>query len=124
MTPADRARLIKLLGMLGSEHDGERAAAASAVVALVRRLGLTWDGLVVASAAGWSTQPAFDAEAEARKSAWMRAQMDGMMNADQAQRQNYAQQQYDPRKHPMGPPPSAQESHNQTLWDSIFGGKR
>ena len=27
MTPADRERLAKLLGMLGSHHDGERAAA-------------------------------------------------------------------------------------------------
>jgi hypothetical protein len=39
--------LTKLLGMLGSEHDGERAAAGLKVDQLVRGLGLTWGDLIV-----------------------------------------------------------------------------
>jgi hypothetical protein len=39
---ADRTRLVKLLGMCGSEHAGERAAAAAAADRLLRERGLTW----------------------------------------------------------------------------------
>ena len=40
--PLDRARLEKLLGLLGSPHDGEALAAARKADALVRAAGLTW----------------------------------------------------------------------------------
>ena len=39
-------RLVKLLGMLGSPHDGERAAAGAKADALIRSRGLTWDDVV------------------------------------------------------------------------------
>jgi len=42
MTPADRTRLCKLLGMLGSDHPGERDNAARAAHALIQKLGITW----------------------------------------------------------------------------------
>lgn len=42
----DRERLCKLLGMLGSAHDGEIAAAGRADDALVRRAGLTWAAII------------------------------------------------------------------------------
>jgi hypothetical protein len=38
----DRGRLAKLLGMLGSEHDGEALAAARQVERLRTEAGLTW----------------------------------------------------------------------------------
>lgn len=38
----DLDRLAKLLGMLGSEHEGERASAALMADKLVRERGLTW----------------------------------------------------------------------------------
>lgn len=38
----DRDKLARVLGMLGSAHDGEIAAAARAADALVRQSGLTW----------------------------------------------------------------------------------
>jgi hypothetical protein len=38
----DRERLGKLLGMLGSDHDGEVAAAGRAAHRLIREAGLTW----------------------------------------------------------------------------------
>lgn len=41
-----RARLIALLGMLGSEHAGERDAAALQAEALRKRLGMSWEEMV------------------------------------------------------------------------------
>ncbi len=40
------AGLIKLLGMLGPDHAGERDAAALAIVRLRRRTGVTWAELL------------------------------------------------------------------------------
>jgi hypothetical protein len=42
----DRERLTKLLGMLGSDHDGEIAAAGRAADRLVRGAGLRWPDIV------------------------------------------------------------------------------
>jgi hypothetical protein len=42
LSPADRAKLIGILGMLGSDHDGERANAARMADRLLRQHGLTW----------------------------------------------------------------------------------
>jgi hypothetical protein len=39
-------RLIKLLGMTGSKHDGERAAAGLKANELLRRCGLRWDDVI------------------------------------------------------------------------------
>src|SRR3546814_9317382 len=43
---ADLDRLGKFLGMLGSDHMGERAAAALKADALVKNAGATWTGLI------------------------------------------------------------------------------
>jgi hypothetical protein len=43
----ERSKLIGALGMLGSEHDGERANAAAAVEHIRRKLGLSWSMLIV-----------------------------------------------------------------------------
>jgi hypothetical protein len=42
----DRARLVKLLGMLGSDHDGEVLNAARHIEAMVRASGSDWDRLL------------------------------------------------------------------------------
>jgi len=42
----DRERLAKLLGMLGSAHDGEVIAAARQAERLRQGAGLTWDDIV------------------------------------------------------------------------------
>jgi hypothetical protein len=42
-----RPKLIKALGMLGSEHSGERASAAYVVEALRHTLGRGWDEIIV-----------------------------------------------------------------------------
>jgi hypothetical protein len=46
LTPSDRTRLVKLLGMLGSAHDGERASAGLLATRLLRDRGLSWDDLL------------------------------------------------------------------------------
>jgi hypothetical protein len=47
MTALDRGRLAKLLGMLGSDHDGEVVAAAKQAERLRRKAGITWAEIVV-----------------------------------------------------------------------------
>jgi len=42
-------RLVKILGLLGSSHAGERASAAAKADALVRGAGLTWKDVVMPS---------------------------------------------------------------------------
>ena len=42
LTQPDRIRLVKLLGMLGSDHTGERDAAAFAIERLRRERGMSW----------------------------------------------------------------------------------
>jgi hypothetical protein len=46
LEPATADRLAKILGMLGSDHDGERAAAAAKADQLIRGLGLTWRDVI------------------------------------------------------------------------------
>lgn len=48
LDPAAADRLRKLCGMLGSEHDGERATAAAKADEFVRSLGLTWADVIAA----------------------------------------------------------------------------
>ena len=49
LPPADRALLIKLLGMLGSDHAGERANAGKLASALLARHKTTWSQLLDAT---------------------------------------------------------------------------
>jgi hypothetical protein len=50
LPPALADKLVKVLGMLGSAHDGEIAAAGRRATAMVKGAGLTW-GEVIAPAA-------------------------------------------------------------------------
>jgi len=40
--PLDKRKLVMVLGMLGSAHDGEIAAAGRSAAKMVREAGLTW----------------------------------------------------------------------------------
>lgn len=44
---SDRVKLIGILGRLGSDFDGERAAAGLLASKLIRDRGLTWDVVVI-----------------------------------------------------------------------------
>ena len=46
MTSADLSKLNRILGMLGSDNPGERAAAALAADRLVRKIGTNWWALL------------------------------------------------------------------------------
>lgn len=46
LSAADADKLTKILGMLGSEHPGERAAAAAKADRLVRAAGATWGDII------------------------------------------------------------------------------
>lgn len=47
MTPVEtERRLRRLCGMMGSDHDGERANAAALADRLIRDSGLTWDAVI------------------------------------------------------------------------------
>jgi hypothetical protein len=49
--PSDIAsKLVKVLGMLGSAHDGEVAAAGRRADAMVKAAGLSWDDVIVPAA--------------------------------------------------------------------------
>jgi hypothetical protein len=46
VTGAERARLARILGMLGSDYAGERASAGLQAEAFRKRHGLTWEGML------------------------------------------------------------------------------
>jgi hypothetical protein len=46
----DRRKLIRFLGMLGSEHDGEIANAARMALRLIKDRGFTWDQILAPAA--------------------------------------------------------------------------
>jgi len=50
LSPDLAAKLAKILGMLGSDYDGEIAAAGRRANAMVKRAGLTWDEVITSSA--------------------------------------------------------------------------
>jgi hypothetical protein len=52
MMEADRDKLVKILRMFGSNHDGEVAAAARRAHQLVKSRSLDWDDLIIAIGGG------------------------------------------------------------------------
>ncbi|SHJ73026.1 hypothetical protein SAMN02745194_03214 [Roseomonas rosea] len=56
MRAADAARLARVLALLGSDFEGERASAALAADRLLKRLGLSWPELI--AGAGGARKPA------------------------------------------------------------------
>jgi hypothetical protein len=64
-------RLAKILGLLGSDHSGERDAAAQAADKLVRGLGLSWADVIRAPPAVPREHCSrFDAAADERSAIW------------------------------------------------------
>lgn len=59
---ADRRRLVKCLGLLGSEHLGERDNAARMIEAQRKCLGLSWDDLIIPATSERESATDYDAE--------------------------------------------------------------
>ena len=76
MRKGDLTRLIRILGMLGSDHAGERAAAALAADKLVRGSGWSWWDLLAPARA---SRPV--------RSQWMDPLTDRLAAADSRMRQ-------------------------------------
>jgi hypothetical protein len=53
----DRRRLVNILGMLGSDHDGERAAAGLLASKLLKGNGIRWDDVIVPESEQLSPRP-------------------------------------------------------------------
>ena len=64
MTDTDRARLAAILGMLGSAHAGERAAAALHAERFRKQHGLTWGEMLAAQPAPEPTEEVSEPEPE------------------------------------------------------------
>ena len=60
MTPAEREHLARILGMLGSEHAGERAAAGLQAEAFRKKHGLTWAELLALPPVEVVAEPAWE----------------------------------------------------------------
>jgi hypothetical protein len=57
LPPDIAAKLAKVLGMLGSDHDGEVAAAGRRANALIRSAGLTWAQVIAPRRRCWRPLP-------------------------------------------------------------------
>ena len=60
LTSAERTRLVAILGRLGSEFQGERAAAGLLASRMLRERQLTWDALLTAPEASEGGQANLD----------------------------------------------------------------
>lgn len=57
LTAAERAKLVGILGRLGSDFDGERAAAGLLASRLLRDRGLSWDDVIHAPGSRQAHRP-------------------------------------------------------------------
>ena len=62
ITPEQLARLIKILGMLGSEHEGERINDGAQAEKLRKETGLTWEELLKNATNGSATPNGHDTQ--------------------------------------------------------------
>ncbi len=79
MNPVERKRLIGILGRLGSDADGERAAGGLLASRMLRTSGLTWEQVIAdgspraipqSSATGWRSDLELCRQHVARLSHW------------------------------------------------------
>jgi hypothetical protein len=59
LNPEERTRLVKILGKLGSEFAGERAAAGLAANGFLKHRDLSWDDVVVAASRPSPSKPPY-----------------------------------------------------------------
>jgi hypothetical protein len=94
-----RRKLAGVLGRLGSEHAGERAAAALLATRLIREAGFTWQDVLLPSDAPEQLQPQWRADLglcqrhAADLTSWERAflaNVAGQISASQKQRDTLA----------------------------------
>jgi hypothetical protein len=90
MTPDIRRKLVGVLGMLASNHDGERAAAGLLATRLLKSTGLTWDTVIpeqklairpnATRTAGWRATVAYCRERAWQLTQWERNFLDSLLS--------------------------------------------
>jgi hypothetical protein len=75
LTPADADKFARICGMLGSSHDGERAAAARKATEFLQARSMTWDDFIRQLPAGPDKpeRPPHWSEAPRTESEWLAA---------------------------------------------------
>lgn len=72
LPPADLAKLVKVCGLFGSDHDGERASAAHKAQKIIEKHKLTWaDVLSPAALPHPESKPAAPIRAHVAGAAWV-----------------------------------------------------
>lgn len=57
LLPGQRSLLVKVLGMTGSEYDGEALAAVRKAHGILSAAGATWDSVIVSAPAAYAPPP-------------------------------------------------------------------
>ena len=60
LPPERRRKLVRILGLLGSDQFGERAAAAALATRLIREAGQDWDSVIVVAGQEPASPPAYE----------------------------------------------------------------
>lgn len=114
LNPKDAARLPKILGMLGSAHDGEILNAAKQARTLLTRSGMTWEDLFKGTGRG-DIDAAFDR-------GYRRGMVDGAKAMkDQANRRRaYEENKPEPKPEPKAPGSTRQWPPDDDIWNSYL----
>ncbi|WP_043359720.1 hypothetical protein [Belnapia sp. F-4-1] len=110
MRATDAAKLARILGLLGSDQPGERAAAAEAAHRMVSRLGLRWEDILAPppKPARLPPSPSPSPSHDALDAAQSRLRQSMRENADLRRRINQLQRRIEVL-HQQMPPPAPEE---------------
>jgi hypothetical protein len=78
LPPADHTKLVKVLGLLGSDHDGERASAAHKASEIIRKHRLTWADVLAPAA----VEPSGGPVGHAVRALWIIENVPGLSERD------------------------------------------
>ena len=105
MRAADAARLARVLALLGSDYEGERASAALAADRMMKRLGLSWADLIAQASPAPRRPPPTPDALEAAQS---RLRQSLRENADLRRQLTRLKRRLDDLQ-PRRPPPAEEE---------------
>jgi uncharacterized membrane protein YccC len=108
MRATDAAKLARILGLLGSDHPGERAAAGEAAHRLVTRLGLRWEDILASPPKKLPRLPP-SASHDALDAAQSRLRQSMRENADLRRRITQLQRRIEVMHQRQPPPPPGED---------------
>ncbi len=110
MRATDAAKLARILGLLGSDQAGERAAAAEAAHRMVSRLGLRWEDILAPPPKVPRLVPSPSPSHDALDAAQSRLRQSMRENADLRRRITQLQRRIEVLHQQMPPPPPEQDA--------------